>query len=539
MDIKQLRETIDKLFGNRGTLVTLWQELAENFYPERADFTVTRTMGTNYADNLTSSFPVRCRRDLGDQFSTMLRPTSKAWFHMKPTDDDRADNDATKWLEWAEGTQRRAMYDRASKFTRATKEGDHDFATFGQTVLSVRLNKYGNGLLYRCWHLRDVAWMENEESDINLIARKWKPYARDLKSIFGDKVHQNINTKASDQPFEEIDCYHIIIEAEMWDGDANGKPFVSIYYDIGNDHIMEEIPVFNKEYIIPRWQTVSGSQYAYSPASIIALPDARMIQAMTYTLLEAGEKATNPPMIATHDTVRSDIAVYAGGVTWVDMEYDERLGDALRPIDQDLRGLPIGMDQVAGTQAQLAEIFFLNKLTLPERGPEMTAYEVGQRIQEYVRGAIPIFEPMEMDYNGQLCETTFDLMMRAGAFGSPAEMPASLQGADIQFHFESPLHDAIEAQNGQKFMEMKELIAQAVELDQGAMSIPDTTTALREALKGIGVPSEWINSEIVSQEILDEQIRQAEMKEKLEMGEQGANIAEKLSNVDMEKMNAQ
>jgi hypothetical protein len=40
----------------------------------------------------------------------------------------------------------------------------------------------------------------------------------------------------------------------------------------------------------------------------------------------------------------------------------------------------------------------------------MTAYEVGQRIQEYIRGALPLFEPMEMEYNGALCERTFEIL---------------------------------------------------------------------------------------------------------------------------------
>jgi hypothetical protein len=34
----------------------------------------------------------------------------------------------------------------------------------------------------------------------------------------------------------------------------------------------------------------------------------------------------------------------------------------------------------------------------------MTAYEVGQRVQEYIRNALPIFEPMEMEYNAALCD---------------------------------------------------------------------------------------------------------------------------------------
>ena len=124
---------------------------------------------------------------------------------------------------------------------------------------------------------------------------------------------------------------HFVVNAEMYDGDTRGAPRWSIWYDITHETLMQATPLWGKHYIIPRWQTVSGSQYSYSPASVCALPDARLLQAMTFTLLEAGEKATSPPMIATQNAVRSDVALYAGGITWVDEEYDEKLGAALRP----------------------------------------------------------------------------------------------------------------------------------------------------------------------------------------------------------------
>ena len=172
MNIKQLRATVDDLFTKRTSLMTRWQEIAENFYPERADFTLRRTIGNNFAENLMTSYPIQCRRDLGDQIGIMLRQTSKEWFHMSPSDKNRENNESKRWLEYATGTQRRAMYDRVTRFTRAVKEADHDYAAFGQAVISVRLNKNNDALLYRCWHLRDVVWMENSEGDIGLIGRK-------------------------------------------------------------------------------------------------------------------------------------------------------------------------------------------------------------------------------------------------------------------------------------------------------------------------------------------------------------------------------
>ena len=179
MDAKHLREQSDDLFKKRLSLILLWQEIAENFYPERADFTTRRSLGTDFAGNLSTSYPIMCRRDLGDQFGAMLRPTEKQWFHMKPIDTRIEDNDSQRWLEWAQTVQRRAMYDPGAMLTRATKEGDHDFAAFGQNVISIQLNRTADGLLYRCWHLRDVAWQENEDGKVASVFRKWKPKAQD------------------------------------------------------------------------------------------------------------------------------------------------------------------------------------------------------------------------------------------------------------------------------------------------------------------------------------------------------------------------
>jgi hypothetical protein len=250
---------------------------------------------------------------------------------------------------------------------------------------------------------------------------------------------------------------------------------------------------------------------------------------MTFTLLEAGEKATSPPMVATQDAVRSDVALYAGGITWVDNEYDERLGDALRPISQDFRGFNFGLQMNVDTRSMLHRAFFLDALTLPERAPEMTAYEVGQRVQEYIRNALPLFEPMEMEYNSAVCDEAFDLIWRNGGFGAPATWPRALRtGAEVSFVFESPLHDAIEQQKGQKFQEATQLIAGAIALDPSAAFVPKAEVALRDALSGIGVPSKWLNSEGFVEDAKAKQQAQMAQAQRLAAMEQGSNVAKNL-----------
>ncbi|WP_246884497.1 portal protein [Pseudomonas chlororaphis] len=288
---------------------------------------------------------------------------------------------------------------------------------------------------------------------------------------------------------------------------------------------MEEVGSFTTVYTVPRWQTVSGSQYAYSPATVAALADARLIQSMTRVLLEAGEKAVTPPMLAVTEAIRGDISVYAGGITSIDSQYDERLGEVLRPLAMDRSGIPLGLNMQQDTRQMIAEAFFLNKLSMPVDTGQMTAYEVGQRVQEYIRQALPIFEPMETDYNGELCEQTFEILMRAGAFGPQQDIPPSLSQANIQFSFESPLHDAIEAQKGTTLMQAKGLLAQVVDLDPTTPLLFDAKQALRDSLEGIGVPAAWLNSEEEVAEASAAQEEQAQAQQQLQQIAQGGEIA--------------
>ena len=516
----KLLEDGRRLFSDREVLHSFWQEVALQFYPEVADFTSSRYVGEEFADHLSTSYPLLARRTLGDSLSALLRPVSLdttspgVWFSIRADGQRDEDTAARRALERMTGVMRRAMYDRAAQFVRATKEGDHLFATFGQAPLHIGLSRAKDTLLYQCWHLRDVAWTENAEGRINAVWRQWKPTATQLIDSFGAKAAKQVHEKLRDSPYAKVSCWHIVIEADLYERRGSGgkkvrTPWVSIWIDADNEHVMEETGVWARGYVIPRWVTVPGSQYASSPAVTAALPDARLMQAMTLTLLEAGEKFADPPVVATQESIRSDIQLFAGGVTWIDAEYDERLGEALRPLYQPQagQGVGIGLQMRADVREMIAKAFFLDSLSLPPADVrDMTAFETAQRISEWIRRAMPIFEPMEFEYNGAVCEETFDILMRNGAFGPMDDLPDSLRGADIVFKFESPLHESADRRKGQKFLEAKAALVQAAELDPGALPMLDARKTLRDVLASIGVPADWTRDEREMEEI--EQARQ-------------------------------
>jgi len=527
----------NKLLEGRENLLQMWQILAEQFYPERADFTVNRALGEDYGSHLMSSYPVLARRDLGNALSSMLRPTNKEWFHQRTKQNWNKVGVAERtWLEAADATQRRAMYHVSSGFSRAVKEADHDFSTFGQAVLEVALNKNGNGLQFHTRHLRDCAWMEDETGRVTTLTRKWMPTLHSLSRMFPGKLHPRMTDKLQKEPFGQVEIIRTVMPSELCGGGTKYKhPYMSYYIDTVNQHVLEEVGLRSFPYVVPRWQTVSGSQYAVSPATCVALADARLLQAMIGILLDAGEKAVDPPMVANKDVFGGNFAIYAGGLTWADMA-DGRISDHFQMLTSDKSGIPLGLDMARDVRAQIAEAFFLNKLSLPPPGQDMTAYEVGQRVQEYIRQAMPLFEPMEYEYNAPLCDISFDLLMRSGAFGSPLDIPKGLRGVETEFTFESPLHDAVEKAKAQTFMEAHGMTTSALQLDPGSVHVIDIKEAFRDALSGSGVPSSWLRSKEQVEEIAGQELQAQQMQEALAQAQQSADVNKTIAETPTEQM---
>lgn len=536
---EQIRAQGTRLFDRAG-LMAYFEELRRNFYPERETFTGTTHLGDDFASDLMSSFPVVARRDLGNTFSAMLRPKGMPWFKNRTSRPDREDTSARQYLDWATEFQRNAMYDRLANLVRATREADHDYCTFGQAVIRADLFRPRDGstphLLYRARHLRDVAWLEGVAGQIDTIYDRDKPTALMLRQLFGDarlhpKVLEKLNSSPPD-PTAEINVWRVVLPTSVYREMPGAKdmrtPWVSIIYDIDNDHEIECVGQWTRGYVIPRWQTVSGSQYAHSAAMVAALPDARLLQAVTLVLLEAGEKAVNPPVIATEDVIRSDIALYPGGQTWVSEEYDEKLGAALRPLTIDSKGLTFALELVRDIRKSLRDATFLSKLDLPPvGGPDMTAYEVGQRVQEYIRNTLPLFEPVEVDYSGCLCDDSFELLYR----NSPElqnRLPRGLIGQERQFQFESPLQAASGKAKAGQFIEAGQIIAAAAQADPSVSYILNAKKAVRDVLLDTARP-DWLRTESEVEQILANQKAAQQQQRTLDLMEKGAGIAKTAS----------
>jgi hypothetical protein len=234
--------------------------------------------------------------------------------------------------------------------------------------------------------------------------------------------------------------------------------------------------------VVPQWARVSNSPIAYSPAAILALPDARMLQDMTLTIQEAGQKVVDPPMIGVGEAINGDTNLQAGGVTWTDADYDERTGEVLRPITLAPEGLRFGAEREDRIEKFIDNAFFLNQIRMPTVTKEMTADETERVYQEFIRQAVPLLEPIETEYSGKVCGTSFETLMEMRAFGPLQSVPKILAGSDIKFNFDSPLQAAKEKLKVGNFQQAMKIVIEAAQVKADVVDNFDVDGGTRDAV---------------------------------------------------------
>lgn len=551
---KELISIGDQLFSAKQPILSLWQAQAEQFYPESADYTYQRSMGMEFASHLMTGSQALASQELANAIMAMCRPPGQTWVHPR-TGVVALDHDIPnlRWLDYAGGTLLRAFYDGRSGFNRATKEGDRDFAVVGNCCIRIKPNRDWTGLSFRAKHMRDVAFAENPEGYIDQIHVKDTMTKRNMVVAFpntvSDKVKRASAPGTGKDPFGKVNVRHIVMPATEYDtGIAksemtpDGKkrrgyalPWVSIIIDVDNEVVLEEVGQHQMGYIPPRWSTKPGFVYGYSPPSVISISDARMLQQITLTLLEAGQKAVDPPMAAVgNDVIQGGVNAFAGGISWIDPDYDERTGGAIRPLygPNAFPQLGWGVEREDRIVKAIRDAHFLSQIKFPDTTKARTAYETQKMWEEFVRSATPLIEPISSEYNFALCDQSFEMLLRMNAMGPISDIPKSLRGREIKFQFDSPLTVGQQAVLAQTFTSVLGITQGAVNLDPTLTNDLDADAAYRDALIAVGAPATWIKSTADANAAKDQQRQQIAAQQQAQQGlataGAGADVAAKL-----------
>ena len=156
---KQVLTRYESAKSARSQLNQVFEEIAEVLSPERVGFT-TSNYGNRRSTKIYDTAPIVAKRGLVNAISGMLRPKSTKggkWFDIVPEDEELLkEPDVKEWVEAAEDTLWRHMYNPDSRFISALGEIDDDLVTFGTGYGFVSIRPDMRGLYYKAFHPKQM-----------------------------------------------------------------------------------------------------------------------------------------------------------------------------------------------------------------------------------------------------------------------------------------------------------------------------------------------------------------------------------------------
>ena len=482
----------------RAPWMPYYQQLADVLLPNQADFITLNRPGEQRGVGIYDGTPRLALRDLSTTLDGLIKPKSSNWFDVEVEDEDLMAMDETKlWLEVVKDRMWNHLYRKDARFIQRSGEVDLALCCYGWGVLWAEENRAKNGLLFRSFHNSQVCFDEDAEGIIDTIAVQELLTARQAAMLYeriGKEPSKPIRdalmntSKFADKkfPFIQIVEPNPDYNPRATLGKA-GMAFYSCLIDKEAEGEVEDSYYYEFPAAIPRWETSPGELYPRSPG-MIALPDAQTLQAMGKTLLVGGQRAVDPPIWISNDSVVSPLRTFPGGVTVLDTS-DGGTPVGAFPV---ATNLPVGREMQADYRAMVEAAFFKNVFNLPIESHAMTATEIVARKEEFIRVIGPVFGRLETDYIGKTVERVFGIMDRAGAF---PPRPDHLVGSKVSFKFQSPI------QKARKQMEIASLgqalgfLGPLAEVQPEILDNFDGNVIARDAPEWSGMPNKWLRSQ--------------------------------------------
>ena len=509
-----------KLSGDKSQWHAHWDDLARVMLPRRMGFTTTVIEGERRTDDIFDGTPMQAARGLANAIGGMMRPQGLPELQME-ADDDQLNNlgEAQDWLADSKDRLLNAFSNPRARYLQAAPEIDQDLVVFGTACEFIGEGRNRNHLLFQSLHLKDVTPFFSEEGETEGLFHKRSMSVRQLSDRFGEEALSDVTRQTlKDRPDKKIDILHAVIPRKEYKSGAmlaRNLPIADLWLEIDEKRELFAGGFHEFPFIVPRWETSSGEDFGRSPG-MIALPDSDTLQAMGETILIAGQRAGDPPLFAPNDGSFDAVNTFPGGLSYYDVETATAMrGNPFFALESGTN-LPITRDMQMDTRQQILAAFFRNVLNLPVAGPTMTAYEVMQRKEEFIREIGPMFGRYDTEKTAPEAERAFMVMLRAGGF---APIPKALQGRNVVFKYDSPvkrIRKQIEAAAARQWA------AEMIELGQvkpEALDLINVDELGRFEAEALGVPRRIVNNPDTI-----EAIREARL-EAMEQQQQAASIA--------------
>ena len=439
--------------SNRANWRSLWEDCARFGAPRRMGAIGPRQDGDRrVTPQIYNPIGINCTQTLAAALhGSMMNPATK-WLNIRLADDKLDETDAAK--QWTNGVSKRISNTLASPNTAFHTNANQfleDLASLGTAVMYCGQQRTGP-LFVRTYPIYECCIDENEYGFIDTVLRDGMYTVRQMVNIWGDNCPKVVREAYDKGNYTDK---HKVLHVAGPRADKyrdyskrtrDNMPIALCYIFEKEQHLLEESGAEEMPYVVARWWVASGEIYGRSPL-MTALPQIKVSNIATKTVMDASEKAVNPPLTVPHEGLVGPVRSSPGGLTY--LRNKQEIGqiptsstlayssEYIQQIDNNIR-----------TTMFVDQVQFVGDF-------KMTATEVIQRRTERMRLLGPVLGRLETEFLNPFITRVFGIQARQNVYEKP---PREIMDADLRIEYQSPLARAQKSQIAQGFQQVLALI---------------------------------------------------------------------------------
>ncbi|MEO0498928.1 MAG: portal protein [Pseudomonadota bacterium] len=508
---------LEALQKRRANFDDLFQEIAEYIHPKRADFQRTIERGAQRTHRGTDSTPQWAATQLANALHGALTGPAQPWFVLEPVNPALMEDEATRrWYEAATEIMREVYTDPQTNFQSQIHEVYLEIVAFGTGCLYVGLDEESGGVSFSSRPLSEIYLGEDFAGRVDTVYRSYKMTARQALQAYPQTLSDKAQRMAEIEPDTEIKFLHAVTPHPNQVGNWHCEEI-----EVDAKALVNEFTSFGMPYLTPRWTKVAGEAYGRSPA-LEALPDIRMLMAMSRTTIAAAEKAVFPPLIVPNEGFLEPINTAPGSLIYTTDGFTLTENRTITPLQ--IGDPRLGVELIQRVNDQIIRDFNVEVFNSADRA-NMTATEVMIRQQERNRLIGPMIGRLQTELLDPLLVQTFRVLASISGFFPPPTPLMEEQGGGLNVKFVSQASKALRADETRSIQTLLSLAGPIAQTDPSVVHYLDGPQMIKRLADAVGVPSEIIRSDQEAQAKAQAAAQQQQQMMQMQIAAQQAQTA--------------
>lgn len=526
----------ERLKSNRLVWESHWQELLDNVMPRLGRIIARNTPGEKRQQNLLDSTAMHDNELLAGALHSMLTNPFSTWFDLI-TGIEEIDNDenARKWLQKTGRTIHGILNE--SNFHPEIHEMYLELGCLGTAPLLVEED---DDLVVR-FSAKCISSVYISENHLGVVDELYRPFMWTAKQIverFGpaEKLPRKIKEAYDRGLATKFEIIHAVYPKDRYPEDLTQNivgDFASVYYACEDRANLEEKGFYEFPYVVPRWTKLADEEYGRSPG-MVALPEAKLINKITETMLKAAQKVVDPPLQAPDDGFVMPIKLTPGGMNFF------RAGgqDRIEPLFKHDMNINFGYQMMDQIRERIHKAFYTDQLQAApmKSGNPETATAINQRAEESLRMLGPMLGRQTIEFASPLIYRVFKIAERRNLIDPAPEIIKRAKGVLVRYS--SLIARAQRASEADGIFKTLQAISPFINIDPKVVDNFDGDAAVKYIAGVYNFPQDMIVPQAKRDQVREAKAKAQQQALQMQQEQHAADMAQKTAPA-MQAMNQQ